>query len=104
MNSVVERESFLEFISALREGLLHTDSLEEKFTVEDCRQILDSLKRIAAAVLHEIQQVFPNQQMPDAECAAVLDLMAIQDRLRAEANLRLEAIKQFDAMTATSVS
>jgi len=96
--------NFLQFISDLRAAVSRTDDLRPAFTLEDSRQVLESIKEIAFQVSEEIERCFPNQIISDEEKEAVLGLEELLRRLRGEEKIRLAALIQFDAMSGASAN
>ena len=92
-------KEFLDFISELKASVSHVDTLPTTLTSEDTYLTLKGIAGIGAAVRDAIDLYFPDKNMDDDSCAAVVELEGILLRLRGEARVRLAAIQEFEKMT-----
>jgi hypothetical protein len=97
-------QEFMSFIAELKANVLHVDQMPTCAEKADIDLVLRSIANIGAIVRDEIERVFPDKNMGDDECAAVVELEGILLRLRGQAKIRLAAIEEFERMTASAVT
>lgn len=90
---------FIEFVNELKTHVSHVDDMPTCAEREDTDVCLHSIAAIGGIVRDEIERVFPDKNMDDDSCAAVVELEGILLRLRGQAKIRLAAIEQFEQMT-----
>jgi hypothetical protein len=89
---------FSNFVDSVRETVIRAEALESAFTQEDSDLVLTSIARIAKIVIDETKRSFPGQSMPKEDADAVEALMSVMRAARGGENLRLDALKKFEAM------
>jgi hypothetical protein len=95
---------FLKFISDVRASVLHGAELSPAYSTSDSELVLSCIPQIAQLVLNEMARVAVDRDLTVEERDVVLDLERILRRLRSEENIRLDALKKFDAMSVGGVA
>jgi hypothetical protein len=79
---------FIEFVNELKTNVLHVDDMPVCAEKADTDLVLRSIANIGGIVRDEIERVFPDKNMDDDSCAAVIELESILLRLRGQAKVR----------------